>query len=75
MRWLVPELYRGSMDRLSPDVVIDLLREQGSMAAPGFMKPEGIVIFHIAAGVGFKKTVEKDEVPKALAYRTMAEVA
>jgi hypothetical protein len=40
------------------------LREEGSLAAPGFMNPEGVVVFHLAAGMGFKKTLEKDEVPK-----------
>ena len=30
------------------------LRESGSVAAPGFMKPEGVVCFHIAGGFGFK---------------------
>jgi hypothetical protein len=28
------------------------------------MRPEGIVVFHVAAGVGFKKTCERDEQPK-----------
>lgn len=37
------------------------LKEEGSIAAPGFMKPEGIIIFHIAANLLFKKTIEKDE--------------
>ena len=30
------------------------------------MKPEGIVVFHIAGNVGFKKTIETDEVPKTM---------
>jgi hypothetical protein len=30
------------------------------------MKPEGIICYHVAGGFGFKKTLEKDEVPKAL---------
>ena len=33
----------------------------GSAAAPGFMKPEGIMIYHHAAGQYFKKTLEKDD--------------
>ena len=37
------------------------LRLRGSKAAPGFMKPEGIVIFHTKSGAVFKKTLEKDE--------------
>lgn len=28
------------------------------------MKPEGIVVFHVAGGYLFKKTIEKDEEPK-----------
>jgi hypothetical protein len=40
------------------------LRIYGSMAAPDFMKPEGIVIYHQAAKQLFKKTIEKDDKPK-----------
>jgi hypothetical protein len=32
--------------------------------APGFMDPEGIVVFHAAAGVCFKKTIKDDARPK-----------
>ena len=31
---------------------------QGSIASPGFMNPEGIVIFHSASGTLFKKTFD-----------------
>ena len=37
------------------------LRATGSRAAVGFMKPEGVVCFHVAANVGFKTTIEKDD--------------
>jgi len=40
------------------------LVEHGSYAAPGFMRPEGIVIYHEAAGQLFKHTMERDDVPK-----------
>ena len=62
---VVPLLWRGSMDDISPAIAhcLDLLRG-GSIAAPGFMKPEGIVIYHVAGGYLFKKTLEKDESPK-----------
>ncbi len=40
------------------------LQVQGSFAAPGFMNPEGIVIFHSAANFMFKKTLLHDEKPK-----------
>jgi hypothetical protein len=41
-----------------------LLRTCGSQAAPGFMKPEGIVVYHTAARQLFKVTLERDEAPK-----------
>jgi len=40
---------------------IEGLRINGSFAAPGFMNPEGIVIFHIPSGHLYKKTIEKDD--------------
>lgn len=64
---VVPTMYRGPM---SEDHVWEMLNElavNGSRAAPGFMDPEGIVIWHTAANIGFKKTIKKDEVPKSLA--------
>jgi hypothetical protein len=64
---LVPVLYRGPFDTAACEAVLNQLRVCGSVAAPGFMNPEGIVCYHVAAGVGFKKTIEKDEVPKSLA--------
>jgi RNA ligase-like protein len=44
--------------------VLDGLREHGSAAAPGFMRPEGIVLFHVPSGMLFKVTLEKDAEPK-----------
>ena len=61
---MVPVLFRGTFSTMMADIQIHNLREYGSEAAPGFMKPEGIVVFHIAGNVGFKKTIEKYEVPK-----------
>lgn len=40
---------------------IEILRDKGSLAAPGFMKPEGVVVFHVASQYVFKRTIEKDE--------------
>ena len=65
---LVPVLARGNFDtisHLSQDCFMKL-QELGSVAAPGFMKPEGIVIFHTAGNVGFKMTLDNDGVPKSL---------
>ena len=63
---LVPILFDGEFDTVTTRDVLDQLVLNGSAAAPGFMKPEGIVCFHTAANVGFKKTLEKDDVPKIL---------
>jgi hypothetical protein len=49
------------------DEALAELEHIGSFAAPGFMDPEGIVIFHTAANFAFKKTIKKDEVPKGVA--------
>jgi hypothetical protein len=61
---LVPTLYQGLFTTDAVESALSKLREEGSLAAPGFMNPEGVVVFHLAAGMGFKKTLEKDEVPK-----------
>jgi hypothetical protein len=63
---VVPELYRGDFNTNIIELELDLLRTDGSKAAPGFMRPEGMVIFHTAAQIGFKKTLEKDDQPKSL---------
>lgn len=63
---IVPELYRGTFCEDAWISAIDDLRVNGSVASPGFMKPEGVVVYHIAGNVGFKKTIEKDEHPKGL---------
>lgn len=64
---VVPILAKGPQAPGLIEQCVELLRQRGSYAAPGFMDPEGVVLFHIAAGIGFKKTLKKDEVPKALA--------
>lgn len=64
---LVPVLARGVFTSELVESGLDLLRTQGSQASPGFMRPEGVVVFHVAGNVGFKKTLEKDEMPKSRA--------
>jgi hypothetical protein len=63
---LVPVLYRGIFDTAWCGASLEWLITNGSAAAPGFMQPEGIVCFHVAAGAGFKKTILKDEQPKSI---------
>lgn len=62
---LVPVLWYGLFDDLDLDAILDDLRQNGSKAAPGYPKPEGVVIFHGAGCVGFKKTLEGDDGPKS----------
>lgn len=62
---LVPVLWRGNFDDFSAEPVLYFLRQAGSQAAPGFLMPEGIVVFHTAGNVAFKKTLERDDVPKS----------
>lgn len=61
---VVPVLYRGDFSTETAISVLNSLGETGSVAAPGFMKPEGIVVFHTQAGALFKKTFEKDDAGK-----------
>lgn len=63
---VVPVLYRGSFTTDAVDAALDRLRVGGSVASPGFMNPEGVVVFHTAGNFGFKKTLEKDDVPKSV---------
>lgn len=58
---VVPVMYQGSFETLPIEGCLAQLKGGGSRAAPGFMKPEGVVIFHPQGNVGFKKTLEKDE--------------
>ncbi len=61
---VVPELWRGVFDTMVAHRAVTLLALRGSVAAPGFMKPEGVVVYHTAAKVSFKQTIEKDEAGK-----------
>ena len=62
---LVPIVWRGNFDDLDLRSVMAGMLRTGSYAAPGFMAPEGVVVFHVAGGVGFKKTFDKDDKPKS----------
>lgn len=66
---LVPTLYTGPFIQQEILETLSGLRRSGSVAAPGFMRPEGIVIYHTAARLSFKVTLEGDEAPKATPRR------
>lgn len=61
---VVPVLLRGPFRTDAVDMAIRLLKQRGSYAASGFMKPEGVIVWHEAARHLFKVTCEKDEQPK-----------
>lgn len=64
---VVPELYEGPWSHEAVAGALEGLRMYGSYAAEDYMRPEGIVIYHKAARVGFKVLLEGDELPKSLA--------
>jgi hypothetical protein len=57
---VVPVLYQGPFSTEAVDAALASLHATGSLAAPGFMKPEGVVIFHVAGNYLFKKTLDGD---------------
>lgn len=60
---VVPVLHRGvGFDFVH--TTLQHLKAFGSEAAPGFMQPEGIVVWHEASRQLFKVTCENDESPK-----------
>lgn len=62
--YVVPPLFRGIFCTIRISEALSGLAHNGSKAAPGFMKPEGIVIYHTAGNFYLKKTIEKDDKPK-----------
>lgn len=61
---VVPTLYSGVISDEAINKTLDDLKLNGSRLVPGFMRPEGVVIYHVAAGKQFKITLEGDEAPK-----------
>lgn len=57
---LVPILYQGEFETSAINATLECLARRGSLVAPGFMLPEGIVIWHAKARVLFKKTLSGD---------------
>jgi len=61
---VVPEIVRGTRINDLVDFSLEFLRSNGSVAAPGYSKPEGVVAFHTHGNFMVKATLEKDDVPK-----------
>lgn len=64
---VVPVLYAGPFTTDAVEAALERLRTEGSVAAPGFMRPEGVIVYHVAARTMAKVTIERDEEPKGLA--------
>jgi hypothetical protein len=64
---VVPNLYTGRFGTDVTEAALTDLRTNGSKAAPGFMKPEGIIIYLAAARTYFKQTIDHDDEYKAKA--------
>lgn len=56
----VPVLDEEVHDTAAVDEALAELKLCGSQAAPGFMKPEGVVIYHAASRTLFKATLDGD---------------
>lgn len=60
----VPVLYRGPFREEKIREFLTDLAEEGSFAAPGFMSPEGICVFHHASHNIFKVTLDANDAGK-----------
>lgn len=61
---LVPVLHRGDFDVSVVDDLLESLRVGGSVAAPGFTKPEGVVVYLPHARSLFKVTLDHNDAHK-----------
>ena len=57
---LVPVLHEGAFTMERVELCLGDLQFGGSKASPGFMNPEGVVVYHTAGNVAFKKTLNGD---------------
>lgn len=62
-------------DAAAIDAMFEKLRAEGSVASPGFMRPEGIVVHHVPGCLSFKRTFEKDVEGKGEAREKAQELA
>lgn len=63
---VVPILWEGLLGDINCSGIMKSLADNGSTAAPGFMKPEGIVVFHTHSGSLFKMTLDKNDAAKGV---------
>lgn len=73
---VVPTLYIGQYSDAAIQDCLERLRSEGSLAQPGFMRPEGVVVYMHASGTMHKVLLEGDELPKGFlthAERTLSD--
>lgn len=58
---VVPVLYQGDFSMQAVEDCLYKLGTEGSVAAPGFMNPEGVVVFHVQSRQLFKVTLDKND--------------
>lgn len=58
---VVPVLYIGEFDTDMVDYLLEGLHNGGSVAAPGFGNPEGVVVYHRHSNSLFKKTLDHND--------------
>lgn len=56
---IVPLLYKGKIDIAEMDKALAKLKIEGSMLAPGFMRPEGVVV--LVGDIRYKKVFDAEE--------------
>lgn len=66
---VVPVLLRWDFCTSAIDDAVNELAALGSRAVPGYMRPEGVVVYHVASGQTFKRLCEGDELPKGVTPR------
>jgi len=62
--YTVPVLFQGTFSEEALETVKLDLETYGSKASPGFMHPEGYIIYHVAGGHTYKVLLENDEKAK-----------
>lgn len=63
---VVPVLAQGLITEVDVLGVLNRLAEGGSVAAPGFMRPEGVVVYHSPSRNLYKMTLDKNDQAKGM---------
>jgi hypothetical protein len=63
---VVPTLVTGLLTEVDVISILNNLKKSGSIAAPGFMNPEGVVVYHTAGAHLYKMTLDKNDQPKGI---------